>query len=117
MYALVNMNFFRGIFMNKEKLSKKSIYELRIIGRDLGVKSPTALKKQELIYAIIERNLNLTEPHFTKRGRPPITTSQTQENLLQKAKVLEKIRLSAIKQIEKVLEKAKTEITKIILDF
>ena len=100
--------------MNKERLSKKSIYELRIIGRELGVKAPTKLKKQELIYAIIERNLNLVEPYSTTRGRPPLSAPEKYKNLLQNEKSLSDLKNELVNKIETVLEKAKKEILKIL---
>ena len=102
--------------MNKETLNKKSIYELRMIGRDLGVKSPTALKKQQLIDSILERNLNLIEPHSSKRGRPPLQATLNSQTFLQNDAILENLRLKILNQVEKVIENAKLEISKIITD-
>ena len=102
--------------MNKERLSKKSIYELRILGRKLGVKAPTKLKKQELIYAIIERNLNLVEPYSTTRGRPPLSAPESHKNLLQNEQNLFVLKNELVNKIENVLETAKKEIIKILND-
>ena len=87
-----------------------------MIGRDLGVKSPTALKKQQLIDSILERNLNLTKPHSSKRGRPPLKATLNSQTFLQNDAILENLRLKILNQVEKVIENAKLEISKIITD-
>ena len=100
--------------MNKDTLKNKSIYELRIIARELGVKSPTKLKKQQLINAILERNANLVEPHITKRGRPPLPATLNTETFLKNNSILENLKLELLNQIEQVFDNAKLEIYKII---
>lgn len=40
--------------MTKNNLFQKSLHELRVIGRQLGVKSVTTLKKKELIENILD---------------------------------------------------------------
>lgn len=57
---------------NKETLSKMRIYELRDLGREKGVRSPTSLKKQELVEKILEITCGEAEPYRTNRGRPAI---------------------------------------------
>lgn len=48
------------------------IYDLRAIAREMGVKSPTTLKRNELINAIEEIKNKKVEPYHkkTKKGRP-----------------------------------------------
>lgn len=46
------------------------IRDLRIIGRELGVKHPTALSKQALIDDIVAIEEGRLEPQFSVRGRP-----------------------------------------------
>ena len=57
--------------MTKEELQKMSLYQLRNIGRELGVKATTKHVKSILIDKIFEVYSGKKEPTFTKRGRPP----------------------------------------------
>ena len=56
-----------------EELNKKSIYELRVLGRALGVKSVTTLKKDALIQTMIDIEKGIVEPMYSKRGRPALS--------------------------------------------
>ncbi|MEG1645728.1 MAG: transcription termination factor Rho [Clostridia bacterium] len=55
----------------QEKLSEHSLFELRYIGREFGVQSPTSLKKDELISSILEIISGTQPPQKSRRGRPP----------------------------------------------
>ncbi|MBQ4270034.1 MAG: Rho termination factor N-terminal domain-containing protein [Clostridia bacterium] len=46
----------------KEQLYKMNIYTLRSIARELGVKAPTCLKKQELIEEILQIESGAKQP-------------------------------------------------------
>ena len=53
-------------------LEQKSIYELRSYGRAFGVKSPSSLKKRELIFSIIRIGAGIeTAPAKSVRGARP----------------------------------------------
>ena len=56
----------------RKRLNQLNIHSLRIVARELGVKSPTALKKHELINEILliqsEKKQVDVKP---KKGRPP----------------------------------------------
>ena len=93
--------------MDKQTLNNKSIYELRIIGRELGVKKPTTLKKQALINAILDMQLGNDTPTFSNRGRPPITNKIEKENSLA-------IKNEILTKIDKILENAKKDISQIL---
>jgi len=58
----------------REDLNSYSVYSLRELARNVGVKSPTNKKKEELIDAILKINNKEVEPEFnsSKVGRPPI---------------------------------------------
>ena len=62
----------------KESLDKLGIYELRTIAREIGVYSPTLLKKDEIINKILNIINGVEEPYVktTKQGRPPKAISQ-----------------------------------------
>ena len=57
--------------MTIEKLQSMSIYELRTLARSIGVKSPTTLRKQDLILQIINLQEGKSTAQYSKRGRPP----------------------------------------------
>ena len=48
--------------INEEKLQKLGIFELRAIGREIGVKSPTTYKRDELIKNIENIEKGIIEP-------------------------------------------------------
>ena len=64
--------------INYESLEKLGIFEVRNIAREVGIYSPTTLKKQELVEKIIDVISGKEKPYLktTKQGRPPknITT-------------------------------------------
>lgn len=65
----------------KENLDKIAVYELRVLGRRLGISNPTAMRKEALIEAICNNienyNVDVKETEDTnsitrkKQGRPP----------------------------------------------
>lgn len=64
--------------INEQNLQELGIFEIRNIAREVGVYSPTTLKKQDLIEKIMRVIKGEDEPYIktTKQGRPPknITT-------------------------------------------
>lgn len=56
-------------------LSVCSIHELRAIGRDLGVTSPTTKHKDQLITEIIAVQSGVIKPTVSKRGRPALQST------------------------------------------
>jgi hypothetical protein len=57
----------------KQELEGCSIYALRIIGKDLGVKKACALRKKNLIEDILAVQSGEKEPFFSKSGRPSLS--------------------------------------------
>lgn len=59
--------------INVEKLQELGIFEIRNIAREVGVYSPTTLKKEELIEKIMRIINGIDKPYIkkTKQGRPP----------------------------------------------
>ena len=57
----------------RDELLKFGIYQLRTIGREVGVKLPTTYNKNDLINEILSVTSGEKEPYFkqTKKGRPP----------------------------------------------
>lgn len=62
-----------NIKYTREDLQKCSVFEVRVIGRKKGVKSPTTYKKDEIINKILAIQEGDETPHFNSnsRGRPP----------------------------------------------
>ena len=60
-------------YLNEYSLRQSSIYELRNIGREVGVLSPTTLKKEDLIKKILKILSGNEKPEMpkNKKGRPP----------------------------------------------
>ena len=90
--------------MNKSELSQKSLFELRILGRKVGVKSVSTLKKGDLIQNILDISNGSKQPIFNNRGRKPYI-----KNTSKIAIDAEKLYL-----IEKLLDKTKKEILDIL---
>ncbi len=91
------MYFLKGAHMTKNELLHKSLYELRIIGRKLGVKSVTTLKKYDLVKYIMDISTGDKKPVFTNQGRKPY--SYTNSNL--------EFSKEKIKIIDEILDRAK----------
>ena len=53
----------------KEELKAKSLFILRVIGKDVGVKSPTSMRKDALIEDIIAIKYLGKTPHYATTGR------------------------------------------------
>lgn len=64
--------------MDKEKLYKLSIFTLRNMARDVGMKAPTTKKKDELISFILANEKGLPTPKV-RIGRPPSVLFDTQQ--------------------------------------
>ena len=90
--------------MTKNELSKKSLYELRILGRNLGVKSVSTLKKSDLIQNILDISNGNKQPIFNNRGRKPYLRNTTEPAIDTKKLYL----------IERLLDKTKKEILDIL---
>lgn len=54
----------------KESLDEISLYDLRRFAKEMGVKSPSMLRKKELIEAIIDVKRGNKLPDKSKKGRP-----------------------------------------------
>ena len=65
--------------INEKALSGLSIHALRVLGRDLGVKQPTSLKKEDLICEIMLIHNGEKAPYVptNKKGRPPKSNEKT----------------------------------------
>ncbi len=66
------------IDLSRNSLLKLGIFELRSVGRDLGVKSPTSKKKEDIIDEILAITSGEKEPYVrpNAKGRPPLATSK-----------------------------------------
>jgi hypothetical protein len=67
---------------NFDYLEKMGIYDLRNLGREVGVKSPTSKAKKEIIDEIIKIKTGLMEPApKSKKGAPPKSSYMGKINL------------------------------------
>ena len=90
--------------MTNIELSQKSLYELRIIGRKIGVKSVSTLRKNELIQGILDISDGNKKPIFNNRGRKPYPKNATDPTFDEKKLYL----------VEQLLDKTKKEILDIL---
>lgn len=90
--------------MEKEELYSKTVVELRVLGREIGVQSPTTMLKKELINSIWQICCGAVEPHRSNMGRPPVP-SQKAVAVLTKADVdkIELVLLSAVEEAVQIL--------------
>ncbi len=68
-------------YLTEEILNKLGIFELRNLGRDVGISSPTTLRKEELtkeIMSIVNGEKQPTKAK-TKQGRPPKSLTSLKE--------------------------------------
>ena len=89
-----------------KELQGKTIHAVRVIGKEIGVKSPSTLKKQELIDRILDIQSGKVMPKFSSSGRPRLGS----ENIVKPKKetaILEK-------EIDKILEQTKLQILNLI---
>ena len=88
--------------MEKEELHYKTVVELRCLGRQMGVKCPTALRKKELIENIWQIYCGNATPYRTKMGRPHKVVEKKQ--LYVSKTELEEIETIVIDAVKKVIE-------------
>lgn len=90
--------------INEQNLQELGIFEIRNIAREVGVYSPTILKKQELIDKIIRVINGEDKPYIkkTKQGRPPknITTINDFIDVIVPQKALDQRRENANKYFD-----------------
>ena len=58
--------------MKNNVLENMTLYELRELGRGIGVKSPSSLRKKQLIEKILKIQKGEEKPTFSCRGRPVV---------------------------------------------
>lgn len=92
----------------KEELELKNIHVLRQIGREKGVKAPSALRKSQLIENIIGIDKGEIAPHVSVAGRPALDENFT-ANKKEKTDKQEKK-----KQIKKIINEFTTKLLEIL---
>ena len=55
---------------DRESLEKTELHELRKIGKQIGVRAPSRLKKADLIKNILDVQSGKLQPYFSSKGRP-----------------------------------------------
>lgn len=69
--------------MTIEELKMLSVYELRMLARAMGVRSPTSKSSEQMINEIIAIENGKLEPFKTKKGRPPKSKGTNLDGLKQ----------------------------------
>lgn len=69
--------------ISRDELQSMGIYQLRVVGRSVGVHLPTTFKKEDLITKILEILEGNADPHkrITKKGRPAKILKDMDTNL------------------------------------
>lgn len=87
--------------INEETLQELGIFEIRNIAREIGVHSPTIMKKQELIEKVMRVINGEEEPYVrtTKQGRPPKNISALNDlvDVIVPSKILDEKREDRLK--------------------
>jgi len=99
LFWVINMEYTR------KNLDKFNLYNLRRIGSEIGVKSPTSMKKAQLITAIIDVAEGRVAPFHSNKGRPKL---KDVNNLTK-----EQLTPSAVKKINDL----ETKLDKVLSDF
>ena len=73
--------------MTKEELKTKSIHELRIYARKVGVARCTTIPKAKLIDEILDVESGVKKASYSKKGRPPI--NKQVESIIEKKHLTE----------------------------
>ena len=73
--------------MQKEKLEEKNLFELRIIGSEMGVKGVSRLKKEDLIKSILDKSTEITRLYYSKQKKTP---NENKLDILLKDKIFKK---------------------------
>ena len=92
-----------GCGMTREELYERNTHELRTLGRRVGVKCPSKLKKEDLVDSILKIEKGLIAPYHTNMGRP-IKKGSTHISLSK----------DDVEKIEQLLKKFKQEILTIL---
>ena len=95
----------------KDNLKQMSVYPLRKIGKDLGVKSPTSLKKNELIESILDIQSGKIKPVSSKHGRPSLNSeykslenNKKEKEQKEKIEVVKELLVKAQKLLQEILQ-------------
>lgn len=95
--------------MNEIELYCKNIHSLRQIAREIGVKAPTSLAKDDLIEAIIRIKEGIDKPSYSNKGRPALegvdetktfSSNQRELAIMKDLKLLKEIKKTFSKLVE-----------------
>lgn len=67
----------------KELLEVTPLQDLRNIGKEIGVKSPTSLRKDVLIQNILDVQENRIQPYFSNKGRKKLVSRITGKSIIE----------------------------------
>ena len=105
----------------KEELEKMALSDLRVIGREVGVKSATALRKKDLINGIYMVSNGLKSPHKSRSGRPAIKrVSKIESSCKKDGEIIEAIfenkNEKKVKRIEQKIDKLLVHVKELLLE-
>ena len=96
----------------KEDLEKLPYYQLRNLGREVGVGGACTYKKAELIEKIISVCSGRVEPIFPKSGRPVIPVVDLTD-IPKSIKKMEKKTID-LEEVEKIIDDFKNKLLKLL---
>ena len=94
--------------MDIKDLESKTIHDVRNLARELGVRSPSTLNKDEVIKRINQINNGEREPYFSNKGRKP--RSKLIINNITKKELSE----FEVNKINELIDKLKTDIIELL---
>ena len=94
--------------MDIKDLESKTIHDVRNLARELGVRSPSTLNKDEVIKRINQINNGEREPYFSSKGRKP--RSKLIVNKITKKELSE----FEVNKINELIDKLKTDIIELL---
>ena len=105
--------------ITKENLKEISVYSLRNLARQIGVKSPSTLNKDALIDEIIEIKSGRKEPYFSSKSGRPTKAIANLEDLDKKESLLSFNKVEFQKEIKQqlissILEEIEKKLNKIL---
>ncbi len=97
---------------DRESLEKTELHDLRKIGKKIGVRAPTRLKKADLVENILAVQSGKVQPYFSAIGRPSMKNTLTVKK--QKRSVEQIVRMVVDEFFEQEKEQMYKRLIKII---
>ena len=93
------------------ELNKKLVSDLRTIARELGIKKVESIKKQELIYKILDQQaINDSKDKTTKATEKPTEKKEKKERIRKTAKKVEPVKPEKKEEVKEVPQKKEEKV-------